>query len=116
MAGLAVALMLIARAVAEIGTGAEGLAGGAQHDGAAGVVFTQRLAGGGQLADQFEIEEIMGRALDLHHRHMVLDGDAQFRIIRDFHNTPPTQYFLLSASYPIWRAIHPGATKRHRRR
>ena len=59
-------------AVAELGAGAERGALRRQHDGAAGVVLVERLAGVGDLADQLDVEEVVRRPADLDGRHHVL--------------------------------------------
>src|SRR5262245_6308335 len=56
-------------AVAEIGAGAERLALRGKHHGAAGVVLVERLQRAGDLADQRDVEEVVGRPADLDERH-----------------------------------------------
>ena len=64
-------------AAAELGARAERRALRRQHDGAAGRVLVERLAGVRDLPDQLDVEEIVRRPPDLDGGHHVfqLDGD-----------------------------------------
>ena len=79
-------------AVAELGAGAEGGALGRQHDGAAGVVLVERLAGVGDLADQLDVEEVVRRPPDLDGRHHVGEIDAD--VLERAHVVPPQRFRL----------------------
>ena len=57
-------------AAGEVGAGAEGLALRRQHQGAHRGVGIRRLEGGGDLLDQGDVEEVVGRALDLDRGHV----------------------------------------------
>ena len=53
------------RRTTELCARAEALALGAEHDGAAAGLLVERLEGGGEVVDQRQIEEVVGRASDL---------------------------------------------------
>ena len=61
-----------ARATAEVGSRAKVAALRSQHDGATAVFCVQRLERIAELLDQRAVEEVVGRALDLGQRDMVV--------------------------------------------
>ena len=86
------AVCVVARAAAEIGAGAEGLALRGEYDGAAVRVVVQGLAGGGDFLDQGHVEEVVRRPPDLDKRDVTgfLDADilerAHDRLSCSFHS------------------------------
>jgi hypothetical protein len=67
--------------IAEIRAGAESLALRRKHDGAAAGVLVERFERAGDLADQSDIEEIVGRSpnFDESHETRLLDADISER-------------------------------------
>lgn len=76
---LLLACGLVVNAFFQVGAGAEMFARSGQHDRAHLAVAVQRFQRGGQFADQFDIEEVVGRAAQFHRRDMAFDNDADFR-------------------------------------
>ena len=62
-------------AAAEVGAGAEVLAIGAQDDRTAAVIVVERAERRRQTLDQVEIEEVVGRSLNLGRGHAIVADD-----------------------------------------
>ena len=75
-------------AAGEVGAGAEVLALRAQHDGAGVGPGVDELVGVGQIADEIDVEVVVGRAVDLDGRDQLgvdRDGHVTERVIRTGH-------------------------------